>query len=37
MNALREGARGRTKEDVAVIRHVYLDFDITERGASRIL
>jgi hypothetical protein len=27
MNALREDARGRTKEDVAVIRHVYLDFD----------
>ena len=27
MNALCEGARGRTKEDVAVIRHVYLDFD----------
>jgi hypothetical protein len=27
MNALREGARGRTKEDIAVIRHVYLDFD----------
>jgi len=27
MNALRHDARGRTKEDVAVIRHVYLDFD----------
>src|SRR5712692_2036363 len=27
MNALRADARGRTKEDVAVIRHVYLDFD----------
>jgi len=27
MNALREDARGRTKEDIAVIRHVYLDFD----------
>jgi len=27
MNALREGARGRTKSDVGVIRHVYLDFD----------
>ncbi len=27
MNALREDARGRTKEDIAAIRHVYLDFD----------
>jgi hypothetical protein len=27
MNALREGARGRTKADVGTIRHVYLDFD----------
>jgi hypothetical protein len=27
MNALREDAKGRTKEDVAAIRHVYLDFD----------
>jgi hypothetical protein len=27
MNTLRESARGRTKADVAVIRHVYLDFD----------
>lgn len=27
MNALDEEARGRTKGDVAVVRHVYLDFD----------
>src|SRR5579863_4419801 len=27
MNALREGARGRTKADIAAIRHVYLDCD----------
>jgi hypothetical protein len=27
MNALREDAHGRTKADVAAIRHVYLDFD----------
>jgi hypothetical protein len=27
MNALYEDARGRTKDDVAVIRHIYLDFD----------
>jgi hypothetical protein len=27
MSALREGGRDRTKTDVAVIRHVYLDVD----------
>jgi len=27
MNALREEARGRTKQDIGIIRHVYLDFD----------
>jgi len=27
MNALQEGAQGRTKCDVGVIRHVFLDFD----------
>jgi hypothetical protein len=27
MNALQPDARGRTKADVAVIRHIYLDFD----------
>jgi hypothetical protein len=37
MNALREGARGRTKEDVAVIRHVYLDFDDNGTAAVRDL
>jgi len=34
MNALREEARGRTKADVAAIRHVYLDFD--ERGTEAV-
>jgi hypothetical protein len=34
MNALREGARGRTKGDVAAIRHVYLDFD--DRGTAAV-
>ena len=29
MNALHPAAKGRTKADVAVIRHVYLDFDKT--------
>ncbi len=27
MNALEEQARGRTRADVAFIRHIYLDFD----------
>jgi len=27
MNALKPGARGRTKQEVAAIRHLYLDFD----------
>ncbi|MBK7929294.1 MAG: hypothetical protein IPJ98_18000 [Bryobacterales bacterium] len=27
MNALHEGAQGRTKGDVGLIRHVFLDFD----------
>jgi hypothetical protein len=27
MNTLRSGARGRTKEEIAAIRHVYLDID----------
>ena len=27
MNALREGAMGKTKADVEVVQHVYLDFD----------
>src|SRR5687768_2509706 len=34
MNALRESSRGRTKGDVAVIRHVYLDFD--DDGTSAV-
>src|SRR6266849_6112690 len=37
MNALREDARGRTKEDIAVIRHVYLDFDHDGNAAVRAL
>src|SRR6266849_4099983 len=37
MNALREGARGRTKEDIAVIRHVYLDFDHDGTAAVQAL
>jgi len=27
MNALKEDARGRTKEDIGAIRHIYLDLD----------
>lgn len=34
MNALSQGARGRTRDDVAVIRHLYLDFD--ENGTQAI-
>jgi hypothetical protein len=34
MNALSERARGRTRSDVAVIRHLYLDFD--ENGTQAI-
>src|SRR5215472_4780776 len=34
MNALQPGARGRTKADVAVIRHIYLDFD--ENGTDAV-
>ena len=34
MNALAESARGRTRGDVAVIRHVYLDFD--ENGTHAV-
>ncbi|MDX2180998.1 MAG: DNA-primase RepB domain-containing protein [Bryobacteraceae bacterium] len=33
-NVLRLDARGRTKGDIAEIRHVYLDFD--EEGAKRV-
>ena len=34
MNALHEGARGRTKEDIGAIRHIYLDFD--ENGTAAV-
>jgi hypothetical protein len=34
LDALADGARGRTKADVAVIRHVYLDFD--ENGTAAV-
>src|ERR1700733_7444377 len=34
MNALKDGARSRTKEDIAEIRHVYLDFD--DNGTSAV-
>jgi hypothetical protein len=34
MNALNDGARGRTKADVAIVRHVYLDFD--ENGTAAV-
>src|ERR1700730_1780009 len=34
MNALSERARGRTRRDVSVIRHLYLDFD--ENGTQAI-
>src|SRR5215472_8410967 len=34
MNALAEDARGRTRSDVAVIRHLYLDFD--ENGTRAV-
>src|SRR5216684_5762063 len=37
MNALREDARGRTKEDIGVIRHVYLDFDHDGNAAVQAL
>jgi hypothetical protein len=33
-NVLRQDARGRTKADIAEVRHVYLDFD--EDGAKRV-
>src|ERR1700751_3440234 len=34
MNTLKRGSRGRTKEDVDRIRHVFLDFD--ENGDRRL-
>lgn len=35
MNPIREGAQGRTKADIAHIRHVYLDFDNHGTAAVR--
>lgn len=37
MNALHAEARGRTKDDVAVVRHIYLDFDEGGTAAVRRL
>jgi hypothetical protein len=37
MNALRFGARGRTKADVDEVRHVYLDFDVKGDEAVQAL
>jgi hypothetical protein len=37
MNALKDGSRSRTKEDVAEIRHVYLDFDDNGTAAVQAL
>jgi len=34
MNALKKDARGRTKADIAEVRHVYLDFD--ENGTEAV-
>ena len=34
MNALHDGARGRTKDDIGAIRHIYLDFD--ENGTAAV-
>jgi RepB DNA-primase from phage plasmid len=34
-NSLREDARGRTKDDIATIRHIYLDFDQDGTAAVR--
>ncbi len=37
MNALDEEARSRTKEDVAAVRHIYLDFDHDGTGKVQAL
>ena len=37
MNVLRGDARGRTKDDIATIRHIYLDFDKNGSAALRTL
>jgi hypothetical protein len=37
MNALKDGSRSRTKDDIAEIRHVYLDFDDNGTAAVQAL
>ena len=38
MNTLKRGSRGRTKEDVDCIRHIFLDFDQNgDRAVERLL
>ena len=37
MNTLKEGSRSRTKEDIAQIRHIYLDFDESGTAAVQAL
>ena len=37
MNTLKEGSRSRTKEDIAQIRHIYLDFDHNGTAAVQAL
>src|SRR5690242_13501189 len=37
MNALKPEATGRTKQDIAAIRHLYLDFDVNGTNAVQAL
>jgi hypothetical protein len=37
MNTIKPGSRGRTKEDIAEIRHIYLDFDDNGTAAVQAL
>ena len=37
MNALKDGSRSRTKEDIAEVRHLYLDFDDNGTAAVQAL
>jgi hypothetical protein len=37
MNALKEGSRSRSKEDIAEVRHLYLDFDDNGTAAVQAL
>lgn len=37
MNALKDGSRTRTKEDISEIRHIYLDFDANGTAAVQAL